>query len=404
MFESLPPVPPDPIFSLVEQFNSDPDADKINLTVGAWQNDEGVTPVMECVKLAEQRMLAAEQTKNYLGIGGMADYTNAIARLMLGEDSPTVADGRFTCIQTPGGTGALRIAAEYLDKLRPQSRLWMGLPTWANHKNIFSQAEVEVRNYDYLDSSGTALDFESVVNALNDATEGDVFLFHTCCHNPSGFDLAVDQWEIVFGFLRERKLLPIFDFAYQGFRDSLDEDAWPLRRLAELDTEFLICSSNSKNFGLYGERVGALTGVCRSDTDANMLGAYLKSLIRAVYSNPPKHGAYIVATILGDPELRAAWIAELAGMRGRIGDMRELLIRKLTETCGPGQFDFMRNQSGMFSFSGLTAEQVDRLRDEFSIYMLRSGRINVSGVSAENVDRICESIAVVTGHAVGDRV
>ncbi len=395
MFESLPAVAPDPIFSLLDQFRTDPHPHKINLTVGVWQNDQGVTPVMDCVKLAEQRMLAEESTKNYLGIRGMAEYNDATARLLFGDDSPAITGGRYTCIQTPGGTGALRIAGEYLNQLRRQSALWIGNPSWANHMNIFSQANVPIRQYDYLDASGTAVNFDAIVNCLNESTEGDAFLFHACCHNPSGFDLEIDQWEVIFGFLRERNLLAIFDCAYQGLRQSLDEDVWPLRRLAELDTEFLVCSSNSKNFGLYGERVGAVTGICKSADDARKLDDYLCSVIRAIYSNPPKHGAFIVATILNDPRLRESWVAELSSVRGRVDEMRNLLLRELNAVCGEGHFEFMQRQSGMFSYTGLTPEQVDRLREEFSIYMLRSGRINVAGVRHENVHRLCESIAEV---------
>ena len=279
--------------------------------------------------------------------------------------------------------------------MRPQSRLWIGAPTWANHMNIFSQANVQISNYNYLNREKTALDFDSMIEALAESTEGDAFLFHTCCHNPSGFDLSIDQWEIVFGFVRERNLLPVFDCAYQGFRESLDKDVWPLRRLAELDGEFLICSSNSKNFGLYGERIGALTGVCKSVADAERLGDYMQSLIRAIYSNPPKHGAAIVASVLDDPELRADWVSELAAVRQRINDMRRLLLSELDGKCGAGRFGFMDHQNGMFSYTGLTAEQVDRLRKDHAVYMLRSGRINVAGVNAGNIDRLTTAIADV---------
>ena len=285
MFKSVPSVPPDPIFSLVARFHEDSNPNKINLTVGAYKNEQGETPVMNCVKEAEEKLLENEATKNYLGIAGLQSFNDLTARLLLGDDSRTIKEERFTTIQTPGGTGALRIAAEYMDKLRPSCKLWIGLPTWSNHMNIFSQANVQLKHYDYLEKKNkTELDFEAIVEALTESTEGDAFLFHTCCHNPSGFDLAIDQWEIIFGFIRERNLLPIFDCAYQGFHNGLDEDAFPIRRMADLGGEFLICSSNSKNFGLYGERVGAITGVCQSPEEATRLGAYLKSLIRAIYS------------------------------------------------------------------------------------------------------------------------
>ncbi len=396
MFESVPPVPPDPVFSLVARFQEDPHPDKINLTVGTYKDDAGNTPVMGCVKQAEERLLQAENTKNYLGISGFAPYNELTARLLLGDNSATIGHSRYTTIQTPGGTGALRIAAEYMDKLRPSSKLWIGLPTWSNHMNIFAQANVQIRHYDYLDKkTKTQLDFEALVEALNEATAGDAFLFHTCCHNPSGVDLEIDQWEIVFGFVRERNLLPIFDCAYQGLRDDLDSDVFPLRRMAELGGEFLVCSSNSKNFGLYGERVGAITGVCQTAEDATRLGEYLMSLIRAIYSNPPKHGACIVATILQDEQLRENWSCELETMRRRIQDMRTLLVKHLHQATGSDQFDFLGNQNGMFSFTGLKPDETDRLRDEFAIYMLRSGRINVAGITPGNVQQVGDAIATV---------
>jgi aspartate aminotransferase len=395
MFQSLPAVAPDPVFSLLDEFRADANPEKINLTVGAWQNDQGLTPVMHCVKVAEEQILEKEATKNYLGIAGMKEFNEATARLLYGDDSTALQQARVCCIQTPGGTGALRIVAGFLERIRPQSRLWIGQPTWANHVNIFSQANVQLQYYDYLDAGRTGLNFESLVTALAEAAEGDAFLFHTCCHNPSGFDLAVDQWEIVFGFVRERNLLAVFDCAYQGLRESVEADVWPIRRLSELDTEFMVCSSNSKNFGLYGERVGAVSAVCKSVADAELLGDNLGSMIRAMYSNPPKHGAAIVTTILGDPDLRNAWECELVEVRQRIERMRKLLLGELDRACGTGHFDFMKHQFGMFSFTGLSPAQVDRLRTEFSIYMLRSGRINVAGVCKENVTRLSESIATV---------
>ncbi len=397
MFQSLPSVPPDPIFSLLDEFQSDPNPEKINLTIGAWQDEEGRTPVMDCVKLAERRILASETTKNYLGISGLREFNEATTRLIYGAHSPLIDEGRIACIQTPGGTAALRIAAAFLESLRPDSKLWVGQPTWSNHLNIFSQANVPMRNYEYLTADRKALNFESMVDALNEAGEGDAFMFHSCCHNPTGFDLETDQWEIVFGFIRERGLLAIFDCAYQGFRDSVEADAWPIRRLAELDTGFLVCSSNSKNFGLYGERVGAISGVCKTAQEASRLSDNLQAIIRAIYSNPPKHGAAIVAALLAEPELRAIWEEELAGLRQRIVDMRELLIGELERECGPERFQFLGNQFGMFGYTGLTPEQVDRLRKEFSIYMLRSGRINVAGVNQSNVRRLVRCIATVIG-------
>ncbi len=399
MFQSVPSVPPDPIFSLFDQFRADSNPNKINLTVGTYQNEAGETPVMRCVKLAEAELLKTETTKNYLGIAGSGDYNLAAARLLLGEDSPARQDRRYVTIQTPGGTGALRIAAEFLDQQRADNVLWIGDPTWSNHLNIFGQANVATRHYHYLDSSKTRLHFDGLVEALGEAAPGDAFLFHACCHNPSGIDLEPDQWEIVFGFMRERNLLPIFDCAYQGFHESIDGDVFPLRRLAELGAEFLICSSNSKNFGLYGERVGAITAVTESPEQAQRMDGFLQSIIRAIYSNPPKHGAVIVTTVLQHDELRKLWQDELVEIRGRIRDMRERLASNLQQLTGDHRFEFLTEQHGMFGFSGLTADQVDLLRERHAIYALRSGRINVAGVNPANVERVAQAICDVLAGA-----
>ena len=395
MFQSVPQVPPDPIFSLFEQYLADTNPNKINLTVGTYQNESGETPVMDCVKRAETELLESESTKSYLGIAGLTAFNQLAATLLFGEDSVALKESRNATIQTPGGTGALRVVAEFLDKQRPKNVLWIGNPTWTNHMHIFGHANVEVKRYEYLDASKTQLDFPSLVEALNTAEPGDSFLFHTCCHNPSGIDLEIDQWEIVFGFLRERQLLAIFDCAYQGFNESVDADVFPIRRLAELNAEFLVCSSNSKNFGLYGERVGALTAIAHTAEEASRMNAFLKSLIRAIYSNPPKHGALIVAKILSDPQLRQLWSQELADIRQRIRDMRLLLSGQLQQLTGDDRFEFLKLQHGMFGFSGLTPEQVDLLRERHAIYALRSGRINVAGVSPANADLIANAICDV---------
>ena len=401
MFDHVPVVPSDPIFSLVDQFREDPHPEKVNLTVGVYQDESGQTPVMTCVKEAEKRLLIAETTKSYLSISGLATFNTACAKLILGEDSPVFCEERFGTLQTPGGTGALRVLGQFLSQQDGNSHLWIGDPTWANHHNIFKQAGVPTKRYRYLAPSLTELDFESLMEALNQADEGDAFLFHGCCHNPSGIDLEVDQWEIVFGFLRERNLLAIFDLAYQGFGESLDDDVLAIRRLAELGGEFVICSSHSKNVGLYGERIGALTFVTESAEKAQKAKAYTESLIRAMYSNPPRHGASVVATILQDDELQAMWRNELAEMKDRVKHMRQQFAEQMRTLTGTDRFDFITRQRGMFGFLGIEADQVAHLKKAHSIYALQSSRINVAGLNPTNLPRVCQAICEVVSESVG---
>jgi aspartate aminotransferase len=393
MFEHLKVAPPDPVFGLAEMFRSDPNPAKINLTVGAYQTDDGETPILDCVKRAEQALLLKQKTKNYLPIDGSVNYANLVARLVLGDQHPVIAERRFATAHTPGGTGALRISADFLRHQVGTKTIWVGNPTWANHPQIFAAAGLHVEWFPYLRADHRQLDFESILDSLNRATPGDAVLLHTVCHNPTGFDLNREQWRETLRVVAQRQLIPVFDFAYQGLGKGLDADATTIREyLAEGQTA-LICSSFSKNMGLYGERVGALTVVAKSPASQPAVLSQIKAIIRTIYSTPPLHGGMIAETILGDQALRQDWVTELETMRLRMIQLRETFVQTLAERIPDHDFGFIRQQVGMFSFSGLTRQQVIRLRQEFAIYAVESGRINIAGINSRNLEPLCEAIA-----------
>ena len=391
MLESLQPAPPDPILGLNEAFRADNAPHKINLSVGVFRDEHGITPVLNCVKAAEQKLLASEATKSYLGIDGLPEFRDA-ALQMLGA-----AGGDAAAIQTPGGTGALRVVADFLATRFPGARIWISKPTWANHRNIFEQAGLGVDVYRYLDPNGVELDRAGMLEDLSGARSGDIVCLHACCHNPTGVDLTAEQWLELADVISARNLTPLIDCAYQGFGDGLQEDLSGIRAMFALQPkrDVLVCHSFSKSFSLYSERVGAI--VVRAAESSGLAAAvsHLKATVRANYSNPPRHGAAIVATIWNDPELRSLWESELAAMRTRIRAMRTLLVERLKATGIERDFDFIQRQQGMFSFSGLNPMQVDRLRSEHSIYIVGSGRINVAGVTPANVERLAEAISAV---------
>lgn len=394
MFENTPLAPADPVFGLIEQYNLDSNPDKINLSVGAYKNEENQTPILQCVKEAEKRLIEHESTKNYLPIQGLLPYNQLVAELIFGSDHPVISANRFATAQTPGGTGALRVAGDLLRLIFDVKKVWICDPTWANHCPIYEAAGLEVGRYDYLNESNTDVDFERITQSLSGATAGEAILLHTVCHNPSGFDLSPEQWNQLFELLTSKQLIPIFDFAYQGFADGLDKDAAPIRQYCE-QNEALICQSFSKNFGLYSERVGTLTAVGKTEETAHSLLSQIKKIARTMYSNPPRHGAAIVHTILGTPELRTLWESELSEIRVRITQLREQFVSTLNDLTPNTDFDYIRRQRGMFSYSGLTREQVEQLRNEFSIYIVGSGRINIAGVNSTNNMQLCKAIASV---------
>jgi aspartate/tyrosine/aromatic aminotransferase len=395
MFEKVTSAPPDPVFGIMELFRQDSRSNKINLTVGAYQNDAGLTPVLEVVKEAETRLLRDENTKNYLPIDGAPSLAKEIARLVLGTDHPVFRDGRFATAHTPGGTAALRVAGDLARANGGSRAIWAGTPTWANHPQIFHAAQLNFETFPHLTPDHRELDFDSMRAALQRATAGDAVLLHTVCHNPTGFDLNRDQWLEVFDLVAKRNLLPIFDFAYQGFGTDPETDAWPIREFVSRGHEALICSSFSKNMGLYGERVGAITAVVAEPGHRAPVLSQIKSIIRTIYSTPPMHGGAIVDIILHDAELKSRWFVELETMRQRIIDVRAQFVSRLSELAPSEDFSFINRQNGMFSFSGLSRDQVIRLRDTYSIYAVENGRINIAGVNASNLEPLCSAIAEV---------
>ena len=395
MFEAINPAPEDSILGLSEAFQKDPNPRKISLGVGVYKDGSGQTPVLASVKEAERRLLQTEATKSYLPIDGLETFGVLSQQIIFGREHAIVSDGRAATVQTPGGTGALRVAADFARRVFPQATLWLSDPTWPNHPNVFGAAGLQVASYPYFDAAASAVAFDRMMAALETIPAGDLLLLHGCCHNPTGADLSPQQWQAVAAVCAERGILPLLDFAYQGFGDGLTEDASGVRIVADHCREFLVASSYSKNFGLYNERVGALTLVADNADAAVAANSHLKVCVRANYSNPPAHGGQIVATILGDAELRQRWEAELSAMRNRINDMRHLFVETLDEQRPARDFSFIVRQRGMFSYSGLTPTQVQALRERHAVYIVGSGRINVAGMTAANMDYLCAAIADV---------
>jgi aspartate/tyrosine/aromatic aminotransferase len=395
---SLTLAPPDPILGLAESFKADTRQDKVNLSVGVYVDDSGVTPVIPSVLEAERRLLAKAGSKGYLPIDGRPGYKAAVRDLVFGADHEIVTSGRSATAETPGGTGALRVAADFLLQTGANKTIWLSEPTWPNHPQLFTLAGFSIKTYPYLDESGRGLEVAKMLAALRSAAPGDVILLHGSCHNPSGVDPDQETWAAIGEIIAERELMPIIDFAYQGFGFGLREDADWLAGLARPGLEFLVCTSYSKNFALYNERVGALTIVAADPARAAAALSHLKIAIRANYSNPPAHGADIVETILTDAALRAQWEVDLAGMRNRILGNRAVLVEGLIAANVPGNWEPLRRQRGMFALLGLSADQVTRLRDEFAVYVVSRGRINVAGLTKANLPHVISSVkAVIEG-------
>lgn len=395
MFEKITTAAADPILGLTEAFAQDTRPEKINLGVGIYKDETGQTPILKSVKLAEQKLIEEEKSKSYLSIEGHKAYAAAVQTLLFGADSEVISSKRAITAQAPGGTGALRTAADFIKSQLPSNRIWVSNPTWANHGNVFNTAGLDVQQYAYYNAETKDLDFNAMLADLEKADAGDIVLFHGCCHNPTGIDPTFVQWTELAQLCAEKKLLPLFDFAYQGFAQGVEEDAAGLRVFTQHCSELLVANSFSKNFGLYNERVGALTLVARDADVAAAAFSQIKSGIRANYSNPPAHGAAVVALILGDDELRKQWIDEVAEMRVRIHEMRELFVDTLAELGAKGDFSFITRQNGMFSFSGLTKEQVKTLKDDYAIYIVGSGRISVAGMTKDNMQPLCVGLAAV---------
>lgn len=395
MFETLQMAPADSILGLTEAFKKDSNPNKINLGVGVYKDASGNTPVLPSVKEAERFLVENAQSKSYLPITGSPAYARVTQELLFGAGHEVITAKRAYTANTPGGTGALRAAADFLHRCNPTTRVWLSNPTWANHDAIFEAASLDRLVYTYYDPAKREVDFEGMLASLDEAKAGDVLLLHACCHNPSGVDLNAEQWQVIAKLLKEKSLLPVVDFAYQGFGSGLEEDAAGVRLLCETLPEVLICNSYSKNFGLYQDRVGAIT-VVAADTDTGARAfSQVEKVIRANYSNPPAHGSLVVTTILENDALREQWKQEINDMRGRIHEMRSLFVDTLQGLGVEQDFSFIRQQHGMFSFSGLTKDQVDTLRTRHAIYIVGSGRINVAGMTEGNMAALCKAIADV---------
>jgi len=394
MFSQLKQLPADPILGLSVKFKADINPNKIDLGAGIYKDELGTTPVLACVKTAEQFRVDNESSKAYISSAGSVSFNTKMTELILG-DHKVITEKRIKTVSTPGGTGALRIAGEFIKKCTAGATIWVSNPTWANHKGVFEAAGLIVKTYPYYDYENNCLDFPAMLEAFKQIPKDDAVLLHACCHNPSGMDLNKEQWQQIADVSKQIGFMPVVDMAYQGFGTDLDSDAYGLRLMADTVEQMIICSSCSKNFGLYRERIGACSIIGRSALATDIISSVLLSVVRVAYSMPPAHGAAIVETILSSDELTTQWHGELAQMRNRINDMRQLLVDKLAENGVTRDFSFITKQNGMFSFLGINPEQVQQLQDEYSIYIVGSSRISLAGISNDNVDYLAQSIAKV---------
>ena len=388
LFKTVEMAPRDPILGISEQFNADPNPAKVNLGVGVYFDDHGKLPVLACVAAAEQQLAGGAKTKGYLPIDGIAAYDRAVQELVFGADSAAVAEGRVATVQALGGTGGLKVGADFLERLAPGAVALISDPSWENHRALFSQAGFAVDAYPYYDAATRGVRFESMLQTLHAAAPGTVVVLHACCHNPTGCDLEPAQWDRVVAACSERQLVPFLDMAYQGFGDGIAQDGAVVQQFLASGIDFFVSTSFSKSFSLYGERVGALSVVCKNRDEAARVLSQLKIVIRSNYSTPPTWGAQIVAHVLTTPALRAQWEGELGGMRERIRAMRQALLAKLRAAGAPGDLDYIVHQKGMFSYSGLSPLQMQQLRSESGIYGLDSGRICVAALNSRNLDAV----------------
>ncbi|CAG2147943.1 amino acid aminotransferase [Cupriavidus plantarum] len=395
MFQHIEAFPGDPILSLNEDFQQDPRTNKVNLSIGIYFDDDGRLPVMKAVAEAEAALLADMGPRPYLPMSGMAAYRQAVQALVFGEDNPARVDGRIATLQTLGGSGALRVGADFLKRYFPNTELWLSDPSWENHRVVFERAGFKVNSYPYYDPATGGLKFDEMLAAIQQIPQGGIVLLHACCHNPTGVDLNNEQWLQVIDVVKQRKLLPFVDMAYQGFGSNLDDDAFVVRELARQGVPALVANSFSKNFSLYGERCGGLSVICQSADEAGRVLGQLTGAVRANYSNPPTHGARVVARVLTSPELRASWQQELATMCDRIARMRQAIHDQLREHVTGEKLSRYIKQRGMFTYTGLTADQVDRLKNEHGVYLLRSGRMCVAGLNERNVGVVANAIGQV---------
>jgi len=396
VFQKVDAYAGDPILSLMERFKEDPRSDKVNLSIGLYYNEDGIIPQLKAVAEAETRLNAAPHGASlYLPMEGLNSYRSTIAPLLFGADHAVLAQKRVATIQTLGGSGALKVGADFLKKYFPDSGVWVSDPTWENHVAIFEGAGFKVATYPWFDSETNGVRADALLEKLNTLPERSIVLLHPCCHNPTGADLTNAQWDAVIEVLKARNLIPFLDIAYQGFGAGMEEDAYAIRAVASAGLPVLVSNSFSKIFSLYGERVGGLSVVCEDAEAAGRVLGQLKATVRRIYSSPPNFGAQVVATVLGDEQLKASWLAEVESMRKRILSMRQELVNVLKEAVPGHNFDYLLKQRGMFSYTGLSAAQVDRLREEFGVYLIASGRMCVAGLNASNVHRVAQAFAAV---------
>ncbi len=395
VLSSVELAPKDPILGVTEAFNADTNLEKANLGVGVYYDDNGKLPLLECVKRAEREITERAAPHGYLPIDGLPAYDKAVQSLLFGADNEIVLTGRAVTVQALGGTGALKIGADFLRRFAPGAQLWISDPSWENHRALFEGAGFVVNSYTYYDAATRGLDFKGMVEALERIPTGSIVVLHACCHNPTGVDPTEEQWGRILKIVRARELVPFLDMAYQGFAEGIDADGAVVRRFAATPGPLFVSSSFSKSFSLYGERIGALSVVTASKDETARVLSQLKRVIRSNYSNPPMHGGHIVAIVLTTPELRALWETELGGMRERIREMRQALVEKLKQRKPAADFGFVLKQRGMFSYSGLSKDQVRRLREEFSVYAIDTGRICVAALNSRNINHVADAIAAV---------
>ncbi len=397
VFAAVEMAPRDPILGLNEQFAADPNPAKVNLGVGVYFDDQGKLPVLECVAAAEKELFAGPRAKGYLPIDGIAAYDKAVQGLVFGNGSPLLAAARVATVQALGGTGGLKLGADFLRRLLPEAKVLISDPSWENHRALFTNAGFRVETYPYYDPATRGVRVDDMLSALQTAPAGAIVVLHACCHNPTGCDLTPAQWAEVVRVIKARDLVAFLDMAYQGFGEGIAEDGAVVQLFADAGLRFLVSTSFSKSFSLYGERVGALSVVCAEQDEAARVLSQLKIVIRTNYSNPPTFGAQIVATVLGTPELRATWERELGAMRERIRAMRQALVGRLQAAGVKGDLSYITRQKGMFSYSGLSKEQMQRLRSEFGIYGVDSGRICVAAINSRNIDAVAAALSRVMG-------
>ena len=395
LFSSVQLAPKDPIFGLTEAYTTDQRPTKVNLGVGVYYTDEGKVPLLKAVLEAEREIVAKEAPRAYIPIEGPNPYNSAVQNLLFGADSPLIKDGRVVTAECLGGTGALRVGGDFVKRLEPQAKAAISAPSWENHRGIFEAAGYEVLEYTYFDPKTRGVDFDGMVKSLESFPPKTFVVLHACCHNPTGADLTKEQWQKIISICQTKQLIPFLDLAYQGFAEGIEADGTAVRMFAQSGLSFFVSSSFSKSFSLYGERVGALSIVTQSKEESTRVMSQLKKVIRTNYSNPPTHGAAIVAMVLNSPKLRQMWEAELAQMRDRIKAMRQGLKQKLASAGVQQDFSFIEAQRGMFSYSGLTADQVSKLQEQDGIYALSTGRICVAALNTKNIDRVAQAIARV---------